>query len=222
MNQETVDPNPHDSPCIECRWSATESSLEARFETNFWNFADWRSIDRQWNGQQAEASWATRFASGWTTNYLYFAFLSRFQKLTMTQYPDVNAKTPLLWEKEDVVEVFIAPDAAFPLQYKEFELSPSSQWIDIDIDSSRGYKDFDWPSGMESTSRIDQSTKTWRSEFRVPSRAFGKPASEGSIMLINAYRVELASDLYLAWNPTMTALPNFHVPDRFGKMMFVR
>jgi len=39
---------------------------------------------------------------------------------------------------------------------------------------------------------------------------------------VNFYRVEGPAEprFYSAWQPTKTPVPNFHVPDSFGKLVF--
>jgi hypothetical protein len=41
---------------------------------------------------------------------------------------------------------------------------------------------------------------------------------------VNFYRVEGASEprFYSAWRPTRTPVPNFHVPEAFGELIFVQ
>lgn len=163
------------------------------------------------------------FASRWSDQFIYFAFHTHFFQITITKQPVLHSRTYELWAKEDVVEVFLAPDVGAITHYKEFELSPSGQWIDIDILLEREYKDFDWSSGMESRIALDDTQKLWCAEFRIPRKSFAPRIPEsGSEVGLNAYRVELASSLYLTWSPTLTPQPNFHSPDRFGRMQLVR
>ncbi len=218
MNQNSTLP----LPTAQCRWAEEDPPLGGQLSSDFWRSAEWQSILRQWDGQPIPSRWETAFASRWTGQFLYFAFRSHYDVLTCTDRPSTASKTPTLWEKEDVVEIFLAPDQNHLTQYKEFEVSPSSQWIDIDLDWSSGSKDFEWESGMESRTLIDRIGKRWEAEFRVPLRSFLPTSlSAGSAVRLNAYRVELKSQLYLAWSPTFTAEPNFHVPSKFGRMILV-
>jgi hypothetical protein len=216
-------PPAHFSRLIECRWSGEEEAVKADLETRFWKGAHWQAIATQWNGEPVDPRWETSFASRWTDGFLYFGFHARFECLTMTEQPVVRGRTYELWNKEDVVEIFLAPDLNTPNLYKEFELSPSAQWIEIDLDSARSFKNFEWASGMESRSVVNHNEKHWQAEFRVPLRSLGMvglPA--GTQVALNAYRVEMKSQLYLAWSPTLSLQPDFHVPGRFGRMLLSR
>jgi alpha-galactosidase len=210
-------------PVVECRFSRNEPDLLTPLEASFWSEADWQEVTCQWNGDPADEKWRTAFASKWTPRFVYFAFTCQYEELTTSCQPNLRTKTQQLWNKEDVVEIFLSPDIRHLDCYKEFELSPSSQWIDIDIDRSRNNIDFEWISGMEGQSAVDATHHLWSGTFRVPLGAF-KPAElkEDVTVALNAYRVELKSDLFLAWNPTCTPQPNFHVPAQFGRMRFLK
>jgi hypothetical protein len=118
---------PHTVCRMECRWSSEEPAVQARLETEFWKSAQWQPITKEWNGDEADSRWETAFASRWTANFLYFTFQTRFLNLTMSESPEIGKRTHALWEKEDVVEVFLSPDIQTIECYREFELSPSSQ-----------------------------------------------------------------------------------------------
>lgn len=219
MSTPTADP----SRVLECRWANEKPPVKADWGTEFWRGAQWQAISTQWNGEAVGPPWETSFATRWTKDFLHFGFDCRFQKLTMSDRPQVQTRTHDLWDKEDVVEIFISPDLRRPNCYKEFELSPSAQWIEIDVDRDRDLKDFHWVAGMESRSAVDIGQRHWQAEFRVPLESLGmKEMTTGTRVALNAYRVELKSHLYLAWNPTMTPKPDFHVPRRFGQMVLSR
>jgi alpha-galactosidase len=216
-------PPVHSSRWMECRWSGEEEPVNADLGRRFWKAADWQAIATQWDGEPVDPRWHTSFASRWTAEFLYFGFHADFEGLTMVDQPIRQRRTQGLWTKEDVVEVFLGPDLDFPDRYKEFELSPSAQWIEIDLDRSRSFSDFEWICGMESRSVVDHPRKHWQAEFRVPLRSLGlKGSAVGALFAMNAYRVELKSNLYLAWNPTLSPKPDFHVPARFGRMLLSR
>ena len=210
-------------PLIECFWSEFEPSVRTVLTTDFWRAADWQEVGAQWNGKGADPRWQTRFATRWTPNFIYFAFQTRFVELTMVDQPNLDTRTHELWKKEDVVEIFLNPDIRFPNRYKEFELSPSSQWIDIEVNQDEGYKNFEWTSGMNCRSIVERAQKQWLAEFRVPLRSLGLVGTPpGRQVPLNAYRIELKSKLYLAWSPTYTPQPDYHVPSRFGRMVLSR
>ena len=58
--------------------------------------------------------------------------------------------------RKDVVEAFIAPDASRSSHYYEFEIAPTNQWVDLEIDLTRQpFNDVHWNSGFEHATYID-------------------------------------------------------------------
>jgi hypothetical protein len=60
--------------------------------------------------------------------------------------------------------------------------------------------------------------------FKIPWKAFGGKPATGDVWLGNLYRAVGTGDTrgYLAWSPTMTKDPQFHVPEKFGEFVFVK
>jgi hypothetical protein len=80
----------------------------------------------------------------------------------------------------------------------------------------------EYSSGMLSAPRIEEGRVV--TAIRIPWAAFGKRPAAGDVWLGNLFRcVGRDPDRgYLAWSPTFTERPNFHVPERFGEFEFVR
>ncbi len=57
-----------------------------------------------------------------------------------------------------MVEAFIGHDLANIDLYKEFEVSPQGEWVDLDVDRKRQGKEVDWlwNSGFHFKTRIDR------------------------------------------------------------------
>ena len=60
--------------------------------------------------------------------------------------------------------------------------------------------------------------------MKIPWTAFGKRPEAGDVWLGNILRCvgKGPNRGYLAWSPTFTEQPNFHVPERFGEFRFVK
>jgi alpha-galactosidase len=103
--------------------------------------------------------------------------------------------------------------------YKEFEVAPNGMWIDLDIiPSGRG----DLKSGMTCSVHVDEKSKVWTAELAIPMKALTTNFDPKATWRVNFYRVEgkVEPRKYMAWQPTMTPQPNFHVPERFGSLRF--
>ena len=174
------------------------------------------------NGPKGEAiaGHRTEIRSRWTDRNLYFLFICPYETLHLKPDPVTATETNRLWNW-DVAEVFVGSDFQHIRQYKEFEVSPQGEWVDLDIDRDfpkpeSGWK---WDSGFTSKTRIDAAKKIWYVEMRIPIESIDKrrPAA-GQEMRLNLYRCQgpPPDRKYIAWQPTGSA--SFHVPEAFGRL----
>ena len=158
--------------------------------------------------------------SRWTPEHVYFLFIGPYQKLTLKPNPDLANETYELWLK-DCFEVYLGADFAQTNRYREFQMSPAGEFLDLDIDSQRakpGLNDEkNWNAGMKVKARIDEKKKFWYGEMRIPIKAVDtRPAKEGNEMRINLFRQdgEPPNRVFMAWQPPMVWNP--HHPEKFG------
>lgn len=161
----------------------------------------------------------------WSDTALYVLFeASQSEPLVVSEKPDTSQKTVGLWDR-DVLEIFIAPDTSQRNKYFEFEIAPTGEWIDLGIDatSQKRKTDLDYESGMTSAAKIEKDKVVMA--IKIPWEAFGVPRPKiGDVWLGNLFRCVGKGETrgYLAWQPTKTAKPNFHVPEKFGEFEFVK
>lgn len=166
----------------------------------------------------------TEIRSRWTDNNLYFLFASNYQTMYLKPNPSTTADTWGLWDY-DVVEVFIGHDLKNIQVYKEFEISPQSEFVDLDVDRSRKTKqvDADWNSNMNFHTRIDKQRKIWFCEMQIPWKAIAPDApSAGKEFRLNLYRIEGAppNRKFIVWQQVDS--PSFHTPERFGRLRLAK
>jgi hypothetical protein len=189
-----------------------------------WKLAEPVSVSTYWNGDEAPASRSFSARLLWTSSFLYVLFeAAQSEPLVVADNPILSAKTMNLWDR-DVCEIFLAPDKNEPRKYFEFEIAPTGEWIDVGLVITNGRRVSNWNyrSGMESTAKIEKGKIV--SAIKVPWSAFSKSPKIGDIWLGNLFRcVGKDPDRgYLAWRPTLTEEPSFHVPDKFGEFVFLR
>lgn len=187
-----------------------------------WERAETRAIDNYWSGKPAPVGRAFEARVLWSETALYVRFdANREEPLVISDDPVLDQKTLGLWER-DVCEIFIAPDISDPCKYFEFEAAPTGEWLDLSVDMSGDERvtNIEYDSGMQAVARIDE--KSILIAMCIPWEAFGKKPSVGNVWLGNIFRcVGKEPDRgYLAWRPTITEIPNFHVPSAFGKFEF--
>jgi hypothetical protein len=166
----------------------------------------------------------TEVRSRWTNDSLYLLFVCPYEKLNLKPSPDTKKETNQLWNW-DVAEAFIGSDFQHIRRYKEFELSPQGEWVDLDIDLDRPHDEHGWMwnSGFETTARIDSKRKIWYGAMRIPFAAIdSRPPRIGTAFRVNFFRAQGAPpDRHLlAWQAPMGE--SFHVPERFGRLELVR
>lgn len=191
----------------------------------FWAGIQGVTIERSILGP-AVPQYRAEVRSRWTKNHVYFLFSGPYQKLTLNPNPNTAQETYRMWEK-DCFEVYLGADFEQINRYREFQMSPAGEFLDLDIDSSRTRPGFNgeqhWNSGMKVRARIDEHAKFWYGEMRIPIAAVdSRPAAAGNEMRINLFRQddEPPNRKFLAWQ--VTGVWNPHHPDKFGILRLVR
>ena len=166
----------------------------------------------------------TEIRSRWTRHNIYFLFICPYQELNLKPDPSTTTETDLLWNW-DVAEVFVGSDFQRITRYKEFEVSPQGEWVDLDIDRIHPLPEggWRWNSGFAVKARIDAVRRIWYGEMRIPLHTIDpRPPAPGLEMRINFYRCQgRAPDRkFIAWQPT--GQDNFHVPQAFGLLKLVK
>src|SRR5687767_9374042 len=190
-------------------------------ESAEWQRARPVAITHDWAGKPAAPARHAEARILWSNEALHIRFAGRqLEPPIVSANPQLKRKTVGLWDR-DVCEIFIAPDANRPERYFEFEAAPTGEWLDIAIQFKSDGREPDWEfeSSMTVGTRIEKDRVVIA--MRIPwSDAIPKPA-EGERWRINLFRcVGTGWDRYLAWRPTRTEEPNFHVPEAFGWLVF--
>jgi len=184
-----------------------------------WSTAHAIRFESDWAGKNGDPGRETEVRILWSPEHLYLKFAAKFRLITVFEKAEPNGRRDQLWDR-DVAEAFLQPPGSGPRSYKEFEVSPNGFWIDLDI--SPGEK-LNLKSGLRRRVSIDESARVWRAELAIPMKSITTAFDASREWRANFYRVEGAREprFYSAWRPTMTPQPNFHVPEAFGRVVFV-
>ncbi len=183
-----------------------------------WENAPAIRFSQDWQGKNSDPELDTEVRALWTAQTLSFKFLVRYRRITVFSDAEASGRRDQLWDR-DVAEVFLQPPALSGRHYKEFEVSPNGFWIDLDIAAGEKH---DLQSGLRRRAKIDEKSKTWMAELSLPMKSLTASFDPSATWRVNFYRVEGASEprFYSAWRPTGTPVPNFHVPESFGRLVF--
>ncbi|MEO8042475.1 MAG: carbohydrate-binding family 9-like protein [Acidobacteriota bacterium] len=186
-----------------------------------WKDGDELKIATYWNGAEAPSARRFEVRMLWSDTGLYVRFeAAQTEELVVSEKPQLGKKTMRLWDR-DVCELFLAPDANEPRRYAEFEIAPTGEWLDLMVDWTKDEpRDWEYASGMESAARIEPGRVTMA--MKIPWAAFAKKPKVGDVWLGNLFRAVGSGETrgYLAWSPTLTKEPQFHVPKKFGELLF--
>jgi alpha-galactosidase len=185
---------------------------------SLWELAAPLRFNADWQGHHADPDRETEARLLWTPDTLFLRFHAKYRVITVFPDAEPDGRRDQLWDR-DVAEVFLQPDPSIPRQYKEFEVSPNGSWIDLDI--ATGEKR-DLKSGLRRRVVLNETNKFWVAELAIPMKCLVARFDATATWKVNFYRVEGADEprFYSAWRPTMTTVPNFHVPEAFGELVF--
>jgi hypothetical protein len=192
------------------------------FDTQIWEQCEPVQIDHYWSGKPASPKRHAEARVCWSDDALHVRFIGeQHEPLIVTDHPHTDRKTLGLWDR-DVCEIFIAPDASKPWRYFEFEAAPSGEWVDLGITVKAEGRETDWDFASGFTTAAQLEGERLLVGMRIPwSDVLPKPQA-GDAWRVNVFRCvgPEAPERYLAWLPTGTPEPNFHVPEVFGILRF--
>ncbi len=217
---------PH-HPVIVSTFSPRDMEPDGDLNKAFWSAAPRVSFDQEAFARTPYPQLETRVASRWTKRYLYLAFWCHYETLNIFQGEDPAKERWGLWQK-DAVEAFIAPDPRRTSHYFEFEVAPTNQWLDLEINlTKQPFNNPQWNSGFDHETRVDAARHLWTSEWRIPIASLtGSGIKPDGDWRLNFYRSDGTAPhrRSLSWGALPRQLPqnSFHQPESFGILQFAR
>jgi alpha-galactosidase len=224
----------HTQNTIVARRVSSLLQLNARDPAPEWLAAKPILFASDWQGKNLDPSLETEVKMLWSPETLYLRFVCRYRDLFIFSESGPDGRRDRLWDR-DVAEAFLQPaelqgkpsspqrgtqaSGRFYAFYKEFEIAPNGMWIDIDISPSGPAA---LNSGLARSVHVDAINKIWAAELAIPLKAVTANFHPGSPWRANFFRVEGNREprSYMAWQPTHTPQPNFHIPRAFGVLKF--
>ena len=214
----TLGDTPSDARVLVSTFASADVGLSADPKDPFWMAAAPVVADRDYLGAPIDGP-STEVRSRWTRTHLYLLYTCPYQALNLKPSPDLVAETPRLWTW-DVAEAFIGWDTTRITSYKEFQVSPQGERIDLDIDraDAAAQQGMAWDSGFEVKAHVDATARVWYGAMKIPFAAIDpRGAEKGRTLRVGLYRIAGAEPrTYYAWQPT--GQRSFHVPEAFGTL----
>lgn len=172
------------------------------------------SFSTDWSGTETGIRSSVRFA--WSKSALYTLWELEGAGVNTDASRPVDLERAKLYE-EDCIELFLGPDPAEKTRYFELEVGPLGHFLDIAVDRTKKTSDVAWSSKPKIATKIDRDARRVTIEVELRAPEIVSVLRPGASLPLGLYRMEGKSPRrYLAWSPTMTPKPNFHVPDAFG------
>ena len=195
-----------DPTTIRSLYSKSDSPLRADPNSSEWKLVKGVIAERGPRGDLTPGH-KTEIRSRWSDKNLYLLFICKFEQLYSKLNPSTTTETNRLWDW-DVAETFIGSDFQNIKRYREFQVSPHGEWVDLDIDRnpSPPIHNVEWNSGYEVKARIDEKEKVWYGEMRIPINTIDTRKPEAGLSLrINFFRFQgaPADRKRIAWQPTV-------------------
>lgn len=209
---------PAETNVFQSRRAKSDFALSADPDSAAWKGIAGVIAERDRRGQVVPGH-RTEIRSRWTPQNLYLLFICPYEQLNLKPDAATKTETNKLWEW-DVAEAFLGTDFKDIKKYKEFQVSPQGEWVDLAID--RGAQppahDASWSSGYEVKARLDRDKKVWYGEMRIPMQALDVRDAKGGLeMRANFYRIQGPPPRkYVNWQPVNAE--SYHTPEAFGRL----
>ena len=116
--------------------------------------------------------------------------------------------------------MFIGSDYNRIGRYRELQVSPQGEWVDLDIDrdDQRAQQGAAWNSGYAVRARIDRDARIWYGLMRIPFAAIdARQPEKGRELRIGLFRISGTEPRQRhTWRPTGGT--TFHTPEAFGTL----
>ncbi|HZQ17523.1 MAG TPA: carbohydrate-binding family 9-like protein [Terriglobales bacterium] len=203
-------------------WAKADVSFNTNPHSAFWRGAQPVYMELDTHGNPVP-KYRTEVRTRWTKQNLYFLFICPYEQLNLKPNPSTSSETNQLWNW-DVAEAFIGSDFKDIRRYKEFEISPQGEWIDLDIDLNKPHHEdgWTWNSGFNVSARIDRDAHVWYGAMEIPYSAIDtRPAAVGNTLRVNLFRSQGPGPKRheITWQAPMA--DTFHTPEHFGLLELV-
>jgi hypothetical protein len=188
-------------------------TLDGRLDEPAWSTAKPVTWSTDWSGAEAGIATTARFL--WSPEALYASFVLQDAGLNTDLTRPIDVEREKLWA-EDCVELFVDPTPETPRGYHEIEVGPFGHFLDLTIGKG-GKGEVAWSADLRIGTTRDAAKKTATIEIAIRSPDVTSALRAGARLGLGLFRMEGTSPRhYLAWSPTRTPKPNFHVPEKFG------
>ena len=218
-------------PRYNCVWISEKLNIDGVLDEPVWNKA--QEVELLLTDTEEKPDNPTKVKLLWDNDYLYISYFCVDPEIWAT----IDERDGHLYT-EEVVEAFIDADSDLRT-YLELEVNPLNALFDAFVlnakDRNQGISVMrDWNSkGIKYAVKIDGelnsrkgTDKSWMCEIAIPLKDFytapNCPPKPGDVWRLNLYRIDRREEKkeFSAWSTTGKI--DFHIPQRFGYLNFVK
>ena len=181
-----------------------------------WTGTEQVTFCSDWRAENPDPMRETSVRLLWSHEHLFIRFHCRYREIFV--YPGAACRRDKLWLR-DVAELFIQHETDELRRYREFEISPNGDFLDLEI--APGSKKILY-CDLRSRAALHHEAGTWTAEIAIPMNCLTPSFDPGKTWRLNFFRIEGQDPrrFYSSWIPTFAPQPNFHVPEVFAALKF--
>lgn len=190
-----------------------------RIDDSVWKDISSFKVKNDWRGMPCEEPRHFDFQLAWTKSCLTVRFTApQNDECVIASDPILDSKTIGLWNR-DVCEIFIAPDSNNPHRYFEFEIAPTGEWVDLELSIEDGRRKTNVEYSGDAIYEVMDANGRDVMMISIPWQSLEIDPVIGNSFKGNIFRCtgKDPDRCYLSYRPTMTDVPNFHVPEAFAE-----
>jgi hypothetical protein len=200
--------------CIVAQRLSCALGPEGLPSSDAWHAAEPATFCHDWRGENADPQRQTETRLLWSPEFLFIRFDCSYREIFAKE--GSNRRRDELW-MEDVAEIFIQRSADELHRYREFEVSPGGDWLDLEINARQ--RSF---LMCALRCRVVRNPEKWIAEMGIPIDCLTPQFAPRETWRLNLFSIEgpEPNRFYSSWSPTYTPKPDFHRPEHFGKLLF--
>ena len=215
--------------CYGIVYRANPPVMDVR-QDDFWSDVPSLAID-QFPWYVGGEKQSTTVRAVWSDDALYLRYDCQDRHIS-ARHVGINS---YVWQ-DSCVEFFVAPNPHKPLNYYNFEINCTGNYLmGTHCDWAEGYRDHSRNVGLQTVGTVQGPTKDespddngWIMIVRIPwahfiNDAVNLPPKPADVWRANFYRLGGITDpQFAAWSPIDLPKPQFHAPQFFGRIEFMR
>lgn len=186
-----------------------------------WAAATPVTFDTDWSGKKTGI--VTKARAMWSPRALHVLWELEGAGVNADASRPIETERERLYE-EDCVEIFVGVSESAPWRYYELEVGPLGHFLDVAVDRVLKKSDVGWSARAKIATKVDRAARRVTIETAIEAPEITSALTPGARLPLALYRMEgkrtaETARSYLAWSPTRTPKPDFHVPEAFGTLV---